>query len=345
MRSLNVQLENRKTSVEISGIPDFIHGIENKNNALIVTDETLAGFEAVRPLLNAGIKTVILGSGERYKTLKSIEAIASAAVEHGLDRDALIIGIGGGVICDMAAFASSVYMRGCRLQLVPTTLLSMVDASIGGKTGVDFLEKKNLIGSFYPAERVLVYTEFLKTLSEAEYKSGLAEIIKHAFLRGDRLLDFIEQNHSGIIDREQGVMEELIFMSLEVKADYIQQDFREQGIRAHLNLGHTFGHALETAAGLGRLSHGEAVAWGIVKALKAGVLAGVTDKNYAERAEKLIRDYGYDADFDDYDHDVYMKALLSDKKKKAGRLRFIIQEKLGSTLIMNLDNKIIEEVL
>jgi 3-dehydroquinate synthase len=323
----------------------FYRKYRKQNNSLIVTDETISNLDFGKTLKASGIKTLVLGSGEKFKNLSSIEKIASAAVDAGLDRDAVIIGVGGGVICDMAAFAASVYMRGCGVMLVPTTLLSMVDASIGGKTGVDFLEKKNLVGSFYPAERVLISTAYLKTLSEAEFKSGLAEIIKHAFLSGEKLLSYIEEHRAEISNRTPDVMAELIYESLKVKAEYIRKDFREQGIRAHLNLGHTFGHALETAAGLGRFTHGEAVAWGIFRAMKAGLAAGITSMDYAERAEKILRDYGYNIDFADFDIDVYMNALFSDKKKKSGRLRFILQESLGTTMIMNLDDKIIEEVL
>ena len=257
----------------------------------------------------------------------------------------MFIGIGGGVICDMTAFAASVYMRGCRVVLVPTSLLSMVDASIGGKTGVDFLDRKNLIGSFYPAEKVLVYTEFLSTLTDNEYKSGLAEIIKHGFLSGEDFLAYIEGHSDKIISRDPEIMAELILKSLKVKAEYIEQDFRETGCRAHLNLGHTFGHALETAAGLGRFTHGEAVAWGINKAMTAGKLCGITDTAYAERVENILRKYGYDLDFSEFDRKKYIEAISSDKKKKEGRLRFILQKNIGETVIQSLETALITEVL
>ena len=345
MKSFKVKLENKETAVHIAEKPVFESLLNKSSNILVVTDQTMSRDRIVKELIATGVKHVVLEAGEQYKNLESIESIAAAAVENGLDRSSLIVGIGGGVICDMAAFAAAVYMRGCRLVLVPTTLLSMVDASIGGKSGVDFLARKNLIGSFYPAEDVLVFTEFLNTLSDAEYKSGLAEIIKHAFLSGEHLLSFLERNNRGIMDREPGVMAELIYMSLRVKASYIEEDFREEGIRAHLNLGHTFGHALETAAGLGSFTHGEAVAWGIARAIRAGLLTDSTDKQYAERAENLLRDYGYNIDYSDFDRELYMNALLSDKKKRDGRLRFILQKDLGHTFITQLDQAVIEEVL
>ena len=345
MRKLEVKLENRRTEVFIEkSVTAAIPGLRPENS-LLVTDETMYSNDAVRSLAADGIEAVVLGAGEKYKTLSSIEQIVEAGIKAGLDRDAVIIGAGGGVICDMAAFAASVYMRGCRLILAPTTLLSMVDASIGGKTGIDYLERKNLVGSFYPAEKVMIYTDFIKTLPEAEFKSGLAELIKHGFLSGDNMLDFIESNKAGILAREPEISAEAVCRSLCVKAEYIEKDFRETGCRTHLNLGHTFGHALETAAGLGRFTHGEAVAWGISRAMKAGLMLGLTDESYAERVDKLLREYGYNIDFNDFDHEIYMQAISSDKKKKNGELRFILQAKSGETLIRPLEESQIKEVL
>ena len=345
MKKLTVALENKKTNVFIDRTADFSVLELNNKNSLLVTDDTMVKSSAAQSLMDAGIPSVVLGSGEKYKSLESIEKIAETGIKLGLDRGAVIIGLGGGVICDMAAFAASVYMRGCRLVLVPTTLLSMVDASIGGKTGVDFLDRKNLIGSFYPAEKVLIYTDFLNTLPTDEFKSGLAELIKHGFLSGDALLDFIETSRDGILARESEISAEAIYRSLKVKAAYIEKDFRETGCRTHLNLGHTFGHALETAAGLGTFTHGEAVAWGIQRAMKAGLNCGITEAAYAERAESILRKYDYNIDFTDFDHELYIKAIASDKKKKDGELRFILQQKAGITEIRPLDENAIREVL
>ncbi len=345
MISFDVQLENKKTHIAIGRRADFSGFEPAPGNSLLVTDETMIKSAAAQAFVSAGINSVVLGPGERYKSLSSIETIAEAAVRTGLDRGAVIIGLGGGVICDMTAFAASVYMRGCRLALAPTTLLSMVDASIGGKTGVDFLDKKNLIGSFYPAENVFIYTEFLQTLSGSEYKSGLAEIIKHGFLSGDNLLGYIEEHAEDISSRDPEIMQELIFRSLKVKAEYIEQDFREQGIRAHLNLGHTFGHALETAAGLGSFTHGEAVAWGISRAARAGALMGITSEAYVSRVDNILRKYGYNIDFSDFNHTIFMDALFSDKKKKNGELRFILQKNIGETVMESIGADIIKEVI
>ncbi|MDC7225583.1 MAG: 3-dehydroquinate synthase [Spirochaetales bacterium] len=345
MKTFTVSLENRQTEIIIDKSAHFSGLKLNPENSLLVTDDTMCKSAAARSFTEAGITTVVLGSGERFKTLSSIETIAEAAVHKGLDRGAVIIGLGGGVICDMAAFAASVYMRGCGLILVPTSLLAMVDASIGGKSGVDFLERKNLIGSFYPAQKVLIYTDFLLTLSDDEFKSGLAELIKHGFLAGDELLRYIEENRAAITAREPDASIDAVYRSLRVKAEHIEKDFRETGIRAHLNLGHTFGHALETAAGLGKFTHGEAVAWGIYRAMKAGLILGITDLSYAERVETILRDYSYNIDFNDFDSELYLQAISSDKKKKDGKLRFILQHSAGNTEILPLDPAIVEEVI
>ena len=345
MKKLTVNLENKCTEITVDRYSSGNLSGLDPENSLLVTDETMYRTEAARELEACGIRTVVLGPGEKHKTFVSVERIIEEGMHAGLDRGAVMIGLGGGVICDMTAFAASVYMRGCRLVLMPTTLLSMVDASIGGKTGVDFLDRKNIIGSFYPAERVLIYTDFLKTLPEHEFKSGLAELIKHGFLAGDNMLDYIDANKAGILDREPEISEEAVYKSLAVKAGYIEKDFRETGCRAHLNLGHTFGHALETAAGLGRFTHGEAVAWGIHRAMKAGLKLGITDNDYAARVEKILREYGYDIDFCDFDHELYMQALASDKKKRDGKLRYILQVTSGETVIESLDDSLVKEVI
>ncbi|MDC7125115.1 MAG: 3-dehydroquinate synthase [Spirochaetales bacterium] len=349
MFSFNVILEGKTTEVVIGRSLDFSSlyndSEKGQNASLLVTDDTMFTSDEAEALSKHSKEVVVLGSGEKYKDLESVQSIEQSAVNAGLDRSSVITALGGGVICDITAFAASLYMRGCRLVLVPTTLLSMVDASIGGKSGVDFMERKNLIGSFYPAEKVCIDTNFLLTLSDKEYLSGFAEIIKHAFLSGEDFLKYIEDNSKAVFNRDPDIMAELIFKSLKVKAFYIEQDFKEQGIRTHLNLGHTFGHALEAAAGLGTITHGEAVAWGIAKAVRAGVLAGITEPAYADRVISVLRKYGYEVDFNAFDTKKFMKALHSDKKKLNGKVRFILQKKIGETDIFQLDDQIIKEAI
>ncbi len=186
---------------------------------------------------------VVLESGESQKNFASLERIISTALEEGLARDGRIIGFGGGVVCDLAGFAASVYMRGCTLTLVPTTLLAMVDASLGGKTAIDYRGVKNIVGSFYPAREVLISTDVLHTLNEREYLNGLGEVLKHALLSSDdRLYHFVVTYKNEILSRDAKILDLMVELSLRVKLEYIEQDPTEQlGIRQMLNLGHTFG--------------------------------------------------------------------------------------------------------
>lgn len=315
---------------------------EESASGLVVCDANTQRFAGSFELAK-----VVLEAGEEHKNWKSIERILDTAVKLKLGRDSRIIGIGGGVVCDMAAFAASVFMRGCRVTLAPTTLLAMVDASIGGKTGIDFAGYKNLVGSFYPAERVHISVQTLLTLPERDYRSGLAEVIKHALLGAEDLLELLEKEQKRFIEREAGAVESSISRSLDIKGAFVERDFTEDGIRAHLNFGHTFAHALEAATGFGGFSHGEAVAWGMTRALAAGVVTGITDKAYAERVRQLLERYGYFTGALPKGVTVQsvMAAMTQDKKKRRGDLRFVLQRNCGDTLITALDEAVVREVL
>ncbi len=315
---------------------------EADSNALLICDANTANFAD-----GFEIPTVVLDPGEEHKSWHSIKRIIDRALALGLGRDSVFYGLGGGVVCDMAAFAASVYMRGCAVSLVPTTLLAMVDASIGGKTGIDFSGYKNLIGSFHPAERVHIAVGTLATLPEREYKSGLAEVIKHALLGAEDLLVQIEKEPQSFFEREAKAVEASIYRSLDVKGEVVAGDLKEHGIRAHLNFGHTFGHALESATGFGVLSHGEAVAWGMDRALTAGVAAGITDRRYAERVRTVLKRYEYRTGPlpEGISADSVLAAMKHDKKKRRGSLQFVLQRELGQTLVTTLEEGLVREVL
>ena len=283
--------------------------------------------------------------GEEEKHWGSVQRILSAAVEASLGRDALFYGVGGGVIGDITSFAASIYMRGCGIKLIPTTLLAMVDASLGGKTGINFRGYKNMVGSFYPAWEIILCPEVLRTLPEKEYLSGLAEVIKHALLKPSEWLQRLEEEREAVLSRNSGLLLELIAASLLVKADLVEKDFREQGIRAHLNLGHTFAHALESVSRFSTWSHGEAVAWGILRALKAGVLMGITEPSYANRVEKLLRAYGFRLSAPNYPPEKLLEAMGQDKKKRGGRVRFVLQEGWGRTIRREIPGDILHRIL
>jgi len=331
-------------------------GIEAESGSfkpLIIADENTAYIAAK---ISGGVDypCVILKSGEDNKTWRSVETILAAASKAALGRDGVFIAVGGGVIGDLSGFAASIYMRGCRFALVSTTLLGMVDASVGGKTGFDLFGIKNLAGSFYPAQSVFLPLDSLSTLPQAEIKSGMAELIKTAVLCGD---DFLEQltllaENINNINKflEDGALHKCIERAVLYKGGVVSEDFRESGKRMLLNLGHTFAHALESAAGLGSITHGEAVAWGMVRACELGTALGVTPSERAKKIINLIESSGYECSCPHpaaCSKDAFFDAMNSDKKKKSGRLTFIVPDDKSARIITlkNEETQILENIL
>ena len=274
-------------------------------NALYITDSNTTELLKKSENYSASIPHIELASGEENKTLTSIEKILKKAMEAGLNRDGKFVGVGGGVVLDMTGFASSIYMRGAVAIYVPTTLLSMVDAAIGGKTGVDFNEVKNLVGAFHLPKEVYICSDYLNTLSEVQYRSGLAEMLKIALINRPALYRTIAQHSNEIKTKisvagktvssstESSFFIELIKDAIDGKMEVVRSDFDEKGERTYLNFGHTFAHALEAASAFAGITHGEAVAWGISRALSLGVLLGKTDKQYRDEVVSLIASLGY----------------------------------------------------
>jgi 3-dehydroquinate synthase len=300
-----------------------------------------AGFNPAAPL-------VVIESGEAHKTLENVERILIRALEAGLARDSLFVGFGGGVITDMTAFAASLYMRGAKVELVPTTLLAMADAAIGGKTGVDFGNYKNCVGTFYPAQKVHISIAALKGLEEREYRSGLAEVFKTALLYAPKLFQILAERKDEVMARDSELLLEIVKRCVQAKAHVVERDLRESGERMYLNLGHTFGHALESAAGFGAVTHGDAVAWGIARALALGARLGVTDSGYVADVIPVLESYGWSSApvhpalaakiaSGELSHDsaanLLLQAMKNDKKKKGGAVRFVIQREINSTLV------------
>lgn len=310
------------------------------NRALWVADSNTSHLFKKLPATN-----VVIAAGEKSKTISTVEKILRVCVDEGLSRHDYIIGFGGGVVCDLAAFVASIYMRGCKLILVPTSLLCMVDATLGGKTAFDFMGAKNLVGSFYPAQDVLISPSLLKSLSEREYLNGLAEVLKHALLSKNELLyKYLISRKSQILRRDEETLFTLLKMSLQVKKEFIEQDPEEKyGIRQALNLGHTFGHALESCGRFTKFSHGEAVAWGCVRAIEASLELGIIDENFAHSAIKLFSSYNYNIEYKigrgDW-IDFYNK-LLKDKKKKDGVVQFVLLKGQGQYLLTPLEKNLI----
>lgn len=302
----------------------------------------------------SGAAVVTLSPGEESKGWSSVETILGAALKAGLGRDGLFVGVGGGVVTDLVSFSASVYMRGARLALVPTTLLAMTDAALGGKTGFDLFNLKNFVGTFRPADRVYLPTDSLVSLPMREWFSGFAEVIKTAVIGDEALLDLIESNVEGFSagpanERASRLLPDVVERCVAVKGRIVESDPTETGTeRALLNLGHTFGHALESCAGLGTLTHGEAVAWGLARACALGAALGVTPAPRARRVTGILEAYGYQtaASHPAFPSpDALIAAMGSDKKKKAGALRFVVPGAIGAELITLTDTAALRSAL
>ena len=292
-----------------------------------------------------GSALVIVKAGEKNKNIKTVLQIVTAALERAWTRKDIFCAIGGGVLIDMTAFAAAIYKRGAVCEFVPTTLLAMVDAAAGGKTGCDFDDYKNMIGAFYPARALYVYPEFVQSLSAAQYRSGFAEAFKTALLYDKKMFAAICKNKQKVKDRESGFVFKMIKACLTAKARVVQKDMTEKNIRMQLNLGHTFGHALETCAGLGKISHGDAVAWGIGRALCLSQNLGLCSKEYKEQVAELLEYFGWETSAAPKcfcpkgGGKKLLDAMKRDKKNSSDKVRVILQRGLCDTVITEVSDK------
>lgn len=275
-----------------------------------------------------GIETIMIRDGEPAKTLSGVEAIVTELLARGARRDATIIAIGGGVTGDLAGFAAAVFLRGVRLVHVPTTLLAQVDSSIGGKTAVNHAMGKNLIGAFHPADRVLVDVSLLSTLPRAELLSGLFEAIKSGVIGDAELFEICVERRSEILAAKPEPLDEVVRRSISVKAGIVEQDERESGVRRLLNYGHTIGHGIEAALGFEGLTHGEAVAWGMVAANAIAVRRGAVDAATAERINRTILDLD-PARPGPLDPDDVFAAVRHDKKFSSSGMVMVLPSAIG----------------
>lgn len=288
---------------------------------------------------------VVVPPGESCKSMAVITQALEECTRAGLRRDSVITGIGGGAVTDFTAFLASLYLRGVPVTLVPTTLLAMVDAAIGGKTGVDFLGYKNMVGSFYPAQEVLIMPALLETLPDREFRSGLAEVIKAGMLGDEHLFSILEEQSAKVLNKDSEIIREVIERAIRVKCEVVAEDFRESGRRAFLNLGHTFGHALEASLGFGVWTHGEAVAWGIARALEAGVALGITDAPWHTRVLALLQRYNYPVEQFPASREEITAAMYQDKKRRAQGIPFVLQRGPQDTLLQPLPQDVLDSVL
>lgn len=304
---------------------------------VVITNKTIEGI--YRSQMNSwrealdNYHEVVIEDGEAYKNMDSIMIMLDYMLEQKLDRKCVVIAFGGGVIGDMAGFAASLFLRGVRFVQVPTTLLAMVDSSVGGKTAVNHTMGKNLIGAFYQPKFVWVDTGYLGTLPQREFIAGCGEVMKYGFIGGDEAFDFVKNSFANLCKRGRSEMQEAIALSVEIKADVVSRDEKENGCRALLNFGHTFGHALEKVLGYGNILHGEGIFWGIRCAIELGLITGTVPVEVAEVYSSAKKQILYPEIKETLDLEELYSAMFSDKKVEAGTIKFILPTMPGSSII------------
>jgi 3-dehydroquinate synthase len=358
METVRVNLGPRSYDIAIThedalGIGPFVRSaLPKTSTALVVCDSnTQSHGRAVESALSAenlrtGFATV--PAGESSKCLTELSKLYDALYDLAADRKTCVVAVGGGVIGDLAGFAAATYNRGLPLIMVPTSLLAMVDSSVGGKTGINHPKGKNLIGSFHQPSGVWIDLAYLKTLPEREYLSGLAEVVKYGVILDAEFFDYLETNAKQVRDRKSGLLSHVVSRCCRLKADVVEKDEHETtGLRAVLNYGHTFAHAYETLAGYGTLLHGEAVAIGMMDAAKLAHRLGLIDANFVERQRTLLEALWLPTSpLAAYPTDELIAVMRRDKKAVGGKMRFILPTRLGEVkLFDDVPESLVRDVL
>jgi 3-dehydroquinate synthase len=318
--------------------------------AVIVSNTTVAPLyaeglaDALRGRFRA-VSLVILDDGEAFKTWPAVERIVDALLAAGADRHAVLFALGGGVVGDLAGFAAACYMRGIDYVQVPTTLLAQVDSSVGGKTAINHPQGKNLVGAFHQPRLVIADLETLASLPQRELVAGLAEVIKYGVAADAAFFDWIEAHLEALLRRDPPSLGYAIRRSCELKAEIVRQDEKESGIRAILNFGHTFGHAIETATGFGRWLHGEAVGCGMVLATDLSMRLGSIPDETLRRVQALIERSGLPVRLPQRPAGEYAALMLHDKKAEGGAPRFVLLDTLGRARVAPVDERLVVDVL
>jgi 3-dehydroquinate synthase len=330
--------------------PPSWDGLPSAAAALVVSNTTVAPLyaarlrEALAPRYRQ-VHEVVLPDGEAHKDWPTLNRIFDALLAQGCDRKTVLFALGGGVIGDMAGFAAACYMRGVPFVQVPTTLLAQVDSSVGGKTAINHPLGKNMIGAFYQPARVVCDLDTLATLPKRELSAGLAEVIKYGPIADMGFLDWIEANIDALLKREPAALAHAVRRSCEIKADVVGQDEREAGLRAILNFGHTFGHAIEAGLGFGRWLHGEAVGCGMVMALRLSQRLGLVDEAFVQRLRTLIDCAGLPTEGPALGAERYLELMRVDKKAEAGEIRFVVIERPGQAGVRGAPDALVREVI
>jgi 3-dehydroquinate synthase len=356
--TVSIALEDRSYSIEIGAglLSDHatFAGLPQASSALVVSNETVAPLYAQRlqQTLASRFKTVhivTLPDGEQFKTWQTLNTIFDALLQNNCDRKTVLFALGGGVVGDMTGFAAASYMRGVPFVQIPTTLLAQVDSSVGGKTGINHPLGKNMVGAFYQPQLVVCDLDTLKTLPQREISAGLAEIIKYGPIADMAFLDWMESNVHALRSGDAQALAYAVQRSCEIKAWVVGQDEREAGLRAILNFGHTFGHAIEAGLGYGKWLHGEAVGCGMVMAAHLSHALGLVDGAFVERLTRLISAAGLPIQapvLDEKDNaGKYLELMQVDKKAEAGAIRFILIDGPGKACVRGADLNVVRQVI
>ena len=338
MQTVNLDLTTKSYNIKIgskiinySNLEKFVSNKE----VLLIHDSAISGALIIKfkKLINEEtlkLESIKINANEQNKSQETLSKIHSTLIENKFSRDCLIIGLGGGIVCDISGFAAATYQRGVDFFLIPTTLLSQVDASVGGKTAINHPKGKNMIGAFHQPLGVLADLAFLSTLPKREISCGLSEMIKHGLIRDIGYFSWLEENIEQIIELDSEITEEAISRSIKIKAEIVREDEKEKSIRALLNFGHTFGHALELIGDFKNYNHGEAVAIGMIMALEMSVRIGNITQQDCERVKQLFNRAKIDTKIRKTINslDLY-ECMLGDKKKRGNVLNLVVLENLG----------------
>jgi len=341
MNTLTVNLGTRSYPIYIGqallGTPDLLAQHIGGRQVMVVSNETIAPLylQSVQDMLaDFDTSTVILPDGEQYKNLDTLNMIFSALLENHCNRDCTLVALGGGVVGDITGFAAASYQRGVAFLQIPTTLLAQVDSSVGGKTGVNHPQGKNMIGAFHQPRCVLIDTDTLDTLDDRQLAAGIAEVIKYGLIHDAVFFDWLETNMEALKARNKQALEYAIERSCTIKAEIVAADERESGKRALLNLGHTFGHAIETAMGYGNWLHGEAVAAGMLMAADLSARHGWLADDTVQRTARLLQQANLPtAPPNQMDEAQFMQLMSIDKKVVDGSLRLVLLKALGEAVV------------
>lgn len=355
MKTVHVDLGKRSYDIQIApGLlrrtADLFNGNGLGKRLFLVANTTvfqLYGQRLVESLRDAGFRVteIFIPDGEKFKNLHTVENIYTYLIAQRADRLSTIVALGGGVTGDVAGFVAATFLRGVPYVQIPTTLLSQVDSSVGGKTGVNHPHGKNMIGVFYQPSLVCVDTDTLQSLDGRQYRSGLYEVIKYGLIYDEKFFDFLQENRETILARESGVLERVISRCCEIKAEVTSIDETETGLRRILNFGHTFGHALEVTAGFQGITHGEAVAFGMLAANRMSRRLGLLGEKESERVHQAILALGPLPIIDPVAIEHLLEAMEKDKKRQNDQKVFVLLQRIGETQIRaDISDSLVESV-